>query len=400
MVNGAMRSGRLVAGRALLAAGLAFTLAGCRAENSASAAHTTVEAAPPEVGVVTARQAPVTLVKELPGRITPMRIAEVRPRVSGIVVDRAFEQGSVVKEGGVLYRIDPKPFEVELQSARAALAKAQAVFEQANRQEDRLRALLSGATTTQAQYDIALAAERQAEAEVQAQRAVVSRAQLNLDYATVRAPITGRIGRALVTEGALVAAETTHLATVQQLDPVYADFTQSVAELNQLRRALESGELKGVAPGQARARLFLDDGTEYPHDGRILFSDVTVDPGTAKVAMRGEFPNPKADLLPGMYVRVRIDEAVDTDAITVPGQAVQRNNAGGAEFFIINEEGRAVLVPVRLGRNLGSRVVVEDGLKPGQRVVVDGFQKFTPGSAVRPVEWSEANEVAAGTRVD
>ncbi|WP_367615151.1 efflux RND transporter periplasmic adaptor subunit [Rhodoplanes serenus] len=330
----------------------------------------------------------MTLTKELPGRITPMRIAEVRPRVSGIVVERSFQQGSVVEAGAVLYRIDPAPLQVELDKVKAALAKAEAVLYQASRQEDRLRTLLPAQATSQAQYELAVAAERQAEAEVAAQKAAVGQAQLNLDWATVRAPITGRIGRALVTEGALVNPnETTHLATIQQLDPIYADFTQSVGELNQLRRDLAEGRLKSVSPEAARVRLLLDNGAVYRHAGRLLFSDVSVDPGTAKVTLRGEFPNPDADLLPGMYVRVQIEEAIDTDGIVIPAQAVQRTTAGGSAVFVVNGEGRAMLQPVRAGRTLGAGVLIEDGLTPGWRVVVDGFQKFAPGDAVTPVPW-------------
>ncbi|MFL9828738.1 efflux RND transporter periplasmic adaptor subunit [Rhodoplanes sp. SY1] len=343
---------------------------------------------PPQVGVFKVEVASVTLTKELPGRITPMRIAEVRPRVSGIVVERSFQQGSLVEAGAVLYRIDPAPFQIELDRARAALAKAEAVLYQASRQEDRLRTLLPAQATSQAQYELAVAAERQAEAEVAAQKAAVGQAQLNIDWATVRAPISGRIGRALVTEGALVNPnETTHLATIQQLDPIYADFTQSVGELNQLKRDLAEGRLKSVSPEAARVRLLLDDGTTYRFPGRLLFSDVSVDPGTAKVTLRGEFPNPEADLLPGMYVRVQIEEAIDTDGIVIPAQAVQRTTAGGSAVFVVNDDGRATLQPVRAGRTLDAGMLIEDGLKPGWRIVVDGFQKFAPGDSVTPVPW-------------
>lgn len=379
-------------GRALIFA--AVLLAGTGPATTAFAGDA---AAAPEVGIVTVEPRPVTLIKELPGRVTPMRIAEVRPRVSGIIVERAFQQGSVVKKGEVLYRIDPLPFEVELESAKAALARAEASLFQASRQEDRLRTLLSGQTTTQAQYDLALSAERQAEAEVASQKAAVKRAQINLDYATIRAPITGRIGRALVTEGALVGQnEATHLATIQQLDPIYADFTQSVTELNQLKRDLATGRLRQVSPDAARVRLLFDDGTTYPQAGRLLFSDVTVDPGTGKVTLRGEFPNPQADLLPGTYVRVQIEEGISARAVTLPRQAVQRNNAGGSEVFVINNAGRAVLQPVRTGRTLGDQVVIEDGLQAGNRVVVEGFQKFVPGGAVTPVPWSASAAASAG----
>ncbi|CCE02807.1 efflux RND transporter periplasmic adaptor subunit [Bradyrhizobium sp. STM 3809] len=362
-----------------------LSLAACGDGGGAAVPHA---ANAPEVGVVKLESAPVTLTKDLPGRITSMRIAEVRPRVSGIVIERSFQQGGMVEAGAALYRIDPAPFEVELEKARAALAKAEAVLYQADRQEDRLKNLLKGEATTQAQYELAVAAERQAQADVAAQKAAVAQAQLNLDWATVRAPISGRIGRALVTEGALVNPnETTHLATIQQLDPVYADFTQSVDELNQLRRDLAEGRLKSVSREAARVRLLFDDGSMYKHPGRLLFSDVSVDPGTAKVTLRGEFPNPEGELLPGMYVRVQIEEAIDAAGIVVPSQAVQRTTAGGSAVYVVNDEGRANLQPVRLGRALNGGMLVEDGLKPGWRIVVDGFQKFGPGSAVTPVAW-------------
>jgi membrane fusion protein (multidrug efflux system) len=372
---------------------VALVLGACDAKKT-TASNT---ALPPEVGVLTVTKAPITLTKELPGRIAPIRVAEVRPRVGGIVVQRIFQQGSVVKADAVLYRIDPALFQVELARAEAALAKARAVALQTTRQEGRLKALLTGQTTTQAQYDLALAARQQAEAEVAAQKAAVEQAKLNLDYATVRAPIAGRIGRALVTEGALVGrTEATHMATIQQLDPIYADFTQSVTEVNDMKRALSDGNLRRVSPDAASVRLLFDDGSAYAFPGRLLFSDVTVDPGTAKVMLRGEFPNPKSELLPGMYVRVVIEEAIDIDGIAVPVQAVQRTDSGVSAVFVVNDSDRAILQPVRVGRTIGGRVTIEDGLKPGYRIVVDGFQKFTPGERVKPVPWSPINQASAG----
>ena len=365
---------------------IALSLLACSDKPSSQASDASP---PPEVGVITVVAAPITLTKELPGRITPIRIAEVRPRVGGIILERTFKQGSLVEAGTVLYRIDPATFQVELDRARAALAKAEAGLAQAARQEDRIKSLVAGNAASQAQYELALAAERQAEAEVAAQKAAVARAQLNLDYTTVRAPITGRIGRALVTEGALVGQnEATHLATIQQLDPIYADFTQSVTELNHLRRDLAEGRLKKVSSEEAIVRLMFDDGSMYPKVGRLLFTEINVDPGTGKVTLRGEFPNPNAELLPGMFVRVLIEEAIDVDAIAVPAQAVQRTNAGGSMVYVINDQGRAIAHPVRAGRMVGNQIVIEDGLAPGHRVIVDGFQKFTPGSAVTAVAWS------------
>jgi membrane fusion protein, multidrug efflux system len=351
-------------------------------------AEQTVTAAPPQVSVVTLQPSPRPYFRELPGRIAPTRVAEVRARVAGIVLERTFPQGADVKAGDVLYRIDPVKFEVELAAAEAALAKAQAVHDQAELQAKRVEKLISGQAASQAQYEIAVATFRQAQADVAARKADVARVKLDLDYTSVRSPINGRIGRALVTEGALVGqGEATHMATVQQLDPVYADFTQSAGDLQQLRRDLESGALEQVEPDAAKVRLVLDDGTLYPLPGKLLFSDASVDPGTGQVTLRGEFPNPKGELLPGMYVRVQIQQGTDGDALAVPQQAVQRNDSGGSEVYVVRPDNRAVIKPMRAGRVVDEQWLVLDGLDPGDRVVVEGFQKFEPGDIVNPVPW-------------
>jgi membrane fusion protein (multidrug efflux system) len=378
----------------LLATGLLFGLQAC-SEGPAVPAPTRA----PEVSVVTVEPGPRPYVRELPGRIAPTRIAEVRARVSGIVIERAFEQGSYVAVGDVLYRLDPVPFEIELQAAEAALGKANAVHEQASQQAERIQSLFDGQAASQAQRETAIANLRQAEADVAARKADVARAKLNLDRTVIRAPISGQIGRALVTEGALVGqGETTHLATIQQLSSVYADFTQSVAELNQLRRAFASGDLEKVAPDAARVRLILDEGESYALDGRLLFSDSTVDPSTGQVTLRGEFPNPKQELLPGMYVRVQIEQGIDPDALAVPQQAVRRNDAGSSEIYLVRADSRTVPSPVRLGRVVDDHWLVLDGIKPGDRVVVDGFQKFVPGDAVSPTPWRDGRTVDTASR--
>ena len=347
-----------------------------------------VTAAPPQVSIVTLQPSPRPYIRELPGRIAPTRVAEVRARVAGIVLERTFPQGADVKAGDVLYRIDPVKFEVELAAAEAALAKAQAVHDQAEQQAKRVEKLISGQAASQAQYEIAVATFRQAQADVAARKADVARVKLDLDYTSVRSPINGRIGRAMVTEGALVGqGEATHMATVQQLDPVYADFTQSAGDLQQLRRDLESGALEQVEPDAAKVRLVLDDGTLYPLPGKLLFSDASVDPGTGQVTLRGEFPNPKGELLPGMYVRVQIQQGTDGDALAVPQQAVQRNDGGGSEVYVVRPDNRAVIKPMRAGRVVDEQWLVLDGLDPGDRVVVEGFQKFEPGDLVNPVPW-------------
>jgi membrane fusion protein, multidrug efflux system len=355
---------------------------------------------PVEVGIVTMQPAARPYIRELPGRISPTRIAEVRARVSGIVVERTFQQGADVTIGDVLYRIDPGPFEVELQASEAALAKAQAVFEQASQQAKRVETLIAGRVATQVQHETSIANLRQAEADVAARKADVQRSRLNLEYATVRSPINGRVGRALVTEGALVLqGEATHMATVQQIDTVYADFTQSISEVNELRRLFEAGDLEAVAPETTKVRLVLDDGSIYPFPGKLLFTDATVDPTTGQVTLRGAFPNPRGELLPGMYVRVQIEQGIDSDALAVPQQAIQRNDAGESEVYIVTDDGRAIVRPVRIGRVVDDHWLVQEGLKPGDRVVVDGFQKFVPGSLVNPVPWRRERNTASDEAV-
>lgn len=361
--------------------GLALVLAACDEPASADAP----QSQPPDVGIVTVRAEPFALMRELPGRVAPTRVADVRPRVSGIVVQRLFEQGSDVKAGDPLYQIDPKPFEVELQASEAALERAKATLDLAQQQANRSGAMVKAQAIATAQHEIAVATVAQSKAEVAAREADVARARLNLDYATIRAPIGGRIGAARATEGALVVQnDTSNLATIQQLDTIYADFTQSVAELTRLRRAFESGDLERLAPDAVKVRLVLDDGTSYAHAGKLLFSEARVDASSGQVTLRGEFPNPNRELLPGMYVRVLIDQGVDSDAITVPEQAVQRNGGGGSEVFVVKDDNRTALQPVRLGAAQDGRWLVVEGLKAGDRVVVDGFQKFAAGDSVKP----------------
>lgn len=379
-----------------LAVGAALTalaLAGCSEGPAAPRA-----AEPQEVGVLALEPAPRPVVRELPGRIAPTRIAEVRARVSGIVVSRNFEQGSNVKAGDILYRLDDKPFEIELNAAEAALAKATAVLNQETQNARRAEALWPSRAISQSQLDMTIANLKQAEADVAARNADVARAKLNLDHTVIRAPISGRIGRALVTEGALVQSDATHVATIQQLSPIYADFTQSVAELNQLRRDVANGHMEEVAPGSATVRLILDEGEAYPYEGRLLFSDTTVDPGTGQVTLRGEFPNPKMELLPGTYVRVHIQQGIDPDALTVPQQAVRRNDTGASELFVVRDDNRAAVAPVRLGRALDGQWLILDGVKPGDRVIVDGFQKFVAGDLVDPRPLKTAGRSAGNPR--
>lgn len=378
----------------MMLAAFAPLLGACDESSSAVSASQSFE---PDVSVITVKPQARAIVRELPGRISPTRVAEVRPRVSGIVVERLFRQGSEVKAGDPLYRIDPRPFEVEVMANEAALAKADAALMQAQQQARRIATLTSQRAAPEAENEKTIAAELQAKAEVEGRKAELARAKLNLDYATVRAPIDGVVGAALVSEGALVMQNETNLATVQQLDPIYADFTQSVTELNQLRRAFESGDLDRIEADAVKVRLVLDDNTLYGLEGKLLFSDAKVDAHTGQVTLRGEFRNPKRELLPGMYVRVRLDQGLDSDAIAVPQQAVQRNGGGGSEVFVVKDDNRIAVQAVRTGSVQDGIWFVTDGLKAGDKVVVEGFQKFAAGDKVKPQSWSEA-EASADNR--
>ncbi len=354
-----------------------------------SAAQPTGTAPPPApVGIVVAEPTPTIVASELPGRLEPTRIAEVRARVPGIVQKRVFREGSEVKAGQLLFRIDPAPLQADLAAADASLQRAEAALALARAEVARFEPLVKANAISRQQFDNALAQQKLAQADVAAMRAARDRARLNLGYATVGAPISGRIGRALVTEGALVGqGEPTPMATIQQLDPIYVDFTQPATELARLRKAFESGSVERVAGESARVALVLDDGTEHPATGKLLFSDVTVDPGTGQVTLRAEFPNPDRSLLPGMYVRVRLEQGVDRQAIRLPRQAIQRSSDGGAWVWVVGDGDVPAQRTVTTGATVGDELIVRDGLKPGDRVVVEGFQKIRPGAPVSAEPW-------------
>jgi membrane fusion protein (multidrug efflux system) len=343
---------------------------------------------PPEVSVVTVTPGQVALMSELPGRIEALRTAEVRARVAGIVQKRVFREGSEVKENDVLFQIDPRPFEAAHANAAAATARAEATRDQMRAQAARAEALLARKLMSQQDYDEARANARQAEADVAAARATQDLHKLNLALATVRAPIAGRIGRALVTEGALVGqGETTPLALIQQLDTVYANFSQSSVELLKLRQALESGKLKR-AGDKAEVTLVMEDGSEYPQKGKLLFSDLAVDPSTGSISLRAEFPNPRRLLLPGMYVRVRMAQALASNAITVPQRALQRGPQGA--FVMLVKDGKVAVQPVETGAAQGDQWLVQSGLAGGEQVIVEGLQKVQPGMPVTAVPFGAA----------
>ena len=349
----------------------------------------------PQVRVETLQLQPLAISSELSGRILAPRTAEVRARVAGVVLKRVYREGSDVKQGDVLFLIDPAPFKADHDSARATLAKAQANLYQARLQEQRYRELVDDKAVSRQEYDNARASFLQADAEVAEAKAALERARLNLGYATVTAPISGRIGRALVTEGALVGQnETTPLATIQQLDPIHADVTQSTRELNALRRALRAGELQQVGDGQARATLIQDDGSAYPLPGKLLFSDISVDPSTNQITLRSEFPNPDLDLLPGSYVRVRLEQAVQPKGLSVPQRAILRDSAGVPKVLVVDPQARVSDRQVVLGSAQGDRWVVSEGLAPGEQVVIEGLQHVKAGDQVQVDEQPGATAVA------
>lgn len=357
---------------------LGLTLAACDKQAPVE------EKAPPRpVSVETVRVEPLAISSELSGRILAPRTAEVRARIAGVVLKRVYREGSDVKQGEVLFRIDPAPFQADYDSARAALAKAEANQFQARLQDQRYGELIAINAISRQDYDNARAAALQANADVAAAKAALERARLNLGYATVTAPISGRIGRALVTEGALVGQnESTPLATIQQLDPIHADLTQSTRELNALRRALRAGELQQVGQDQARATLIQDDGTAYPLPGKLLFSDISVDPSTGQITLRSEFPNPDLDLLPGSFIRVRLEQAIKQQAISVPQRAILRDSAGQPRVLLVDAEQRISERPIVLGSAQQDRWIVSEGLVPGERVVIEGLQHVRVGDQV------------------
>lgn len=349
---------------------------------------------PPEVGVVTVRLAPIGMVVDLPGRIEASRVAEIRARAAGILEKRLFKEGSDVKEGQLLFRIDAAPYEAALNSARAGLARARTQVSNSKQVVDRYTPLIKANAVSRQEYDNAVAAYRQAQADVAVAQASVKTAAINLSYANVTSPISGRIGRALVTEGALVGqGAATPLATVQQIDPVYVNITQSATAVMQLRRGLKSGQLKQADERDgASVRIRFDDGSIYEHRAVLLFTDLTVDPGTNQVALRAEVPNPRGDLLPGMYVRAELEQAEIPRAILLPQQAVTRSSTGNT-VTVIAADGSLSQRQVSIGSAHGADWIVLDGLKDGEQVMVDGFQKLQmmgPVNKVKAVPWKNA----------
>lgn len=340
---------------------------------------------PLEVGVITIAPTPFTFTEDLPGRTSALRVAEVRARVSGIVQKRLFKEGGEVKEGEILYQIDPAPYEAALKNAEGTLARAEANVASTQAQEDRSRRLLDSHVISKQEYDNSLASFRANQADVISGQGLVQTARINLGYTRVTSPITGRIGISQVTEGAYVQdSAATLLATVQQLDHVYVDVTQPSGQLLRLRQALASGRLKTDEAGEARVKLILEDGTAYAEEGALQFSDVTVSTTTSSFTVRAIFANPNGDLLPGMFVRARLEEGNTPDAILVPQLAVTRNTKGDPTALVVGPDGKAQLRQLQTPRAVGNQWLVADGLKFGDKLIVDNLQKVHPGTPVKP----------------
>lgn len=358
-----------------------FLLGGCKEGRSRPAGPPI-----PEVAVVTVSPQRLVLTTELPGRTSAYRIAEVRPQVSGLIQRRLFTEGSDVKAGDVLYQIDPAPFQAALDNARAALAKAEANVPAIRAKADRYRMLRDSQAVSQQDYDDRAAALLQAEAEVAYWKASVRTAAINLGYTRIRAPISGRIGRSNVTDGALVAAyQAQELTTIQQVDPIYVDVTQSATELQRLKRLGEAGRLKATGAEGRKVGLILPEGTPYRLEGTLQFRDVTVDPSTGSVIVRAIFPNPERVLLPGMFVRAVVQEGVAEEAILVPQQGVSRNSKGEPVALIVDDAGVVQQRILTLDRAIKDQWLVTSGLSAGDRLIVEGMLRVRPGMSVKSV---------------
>lgn len=345
----------------------------------------------PEVAAVTIRPEQVELTTELPGRTSAYRVAEIRPQVNGIVQKRMFNEGTDVKAGQVLYQIDPAPYQSALTNAKAALSRAEANLPAVRSRVERYKDLIPDKAVSQQDYDDAAAVLKQAEAEVEVNKAVVETARINLGYTQVTAPISGRIGRSGVTEGALVtASQPLPLATIQQLDPIYVDVPQSTADLLRLKDRLKTGRLDRNGTNQKKVRLLLEDGTTYSKEGTLQFQDITVDPTTGSVILRVVFPNPQGVLLPGMFEWAVVKEGVNRRAILIPQQSVSRDRKGNPSVLIVDAGGKVQPRMIVLDRAIGDKWLVSSGLSAGDRVIVEGLQRVRPGASVKVVPFEAA----------
>lgn len=353
---------------------------------------------PPAVGVVTVADQVVALQTELPGRVSPVRVAQVRARVNGVVLKRLFREGSEVKAGQVLYEIDAAPYRATADSAQASVAKAQANLDQASALVTRNQPLVQENAISKQDFATLVTNQKQAAADLAAARAAATSADINLDYATVRAPISGRIGQSLVTEGALVSQnEATALAVIQQTDTVYVNFTQSSADVLRLRKAIAAKQMRSKSDGSVPVRVVLEDGSELPRSGKLLFADLTVDATSGQITLRAEVPNSDGLLLPGQYVRVRLSQAELPSGILLPQQAVTRTGQGDT-VLVVDADGKPAPRPVTVGGEQNNQWVILSGLQKGEQVIVDGFQKMmVPGMPVKPVPWTPSGAEPAAT---
>jgi membrane fusion protein, multidrug efflux system len=370
-----------------------LVLAACNSDQPKGAAKP-----PQDVGVVTIHPQRVTLSTDLPGRTASFRVAEVRPQVNGVLQKRMFIEGADVKAGDQLYQIDPAPYQAALDSALAQLQHAEAAESIAKAQADRYTALKNTDAISKQDYDTTMATEQQALADIASARAAVETAQINLTYTRVLAPITGRTGRSM-TEGALLNAnQTQSLVTIQQLDPIYVDIPQSTVLITRLRREISSGQIKSIGDNEAAISLTLEDGSPYDEFGTLQFSEVTVDQGTGSVILRAVFPNPKAFLLPGMFVTTHLEEGTADKGILVPQQGVMRDPKGQASVFVVGPGDKVELRNIRTDRAIGDKWLVVDGLSDGDRIIVRGLQKVMPGADVHATEMTPDQLEAASAQ--
>jgi membrane fusion protein, multidrug efflux system len=347
----------------------------------------------PEVSFVTLQTTSVSTTAELSGRTSANLVAEVRPQVGGIILKRLFTEGTDVQAGQPLFQIDPSLYQAAIDNARAALARSEANLAATKLRAERMRELLVDKAVSQQDYDNADAALKQIQADIQYGKASLETAQINLKHTVITAPISGRIGRSGVTVGALVTAhQPLALATIQQMDPMYVDVTQSTAEILKLRRQLSEGRLDSSGKNMKNVRLFLEDGAEYPWKGNLQFQDVSVDPSTGSVILRMLFPNPKGVLMPGMFVRAVVQEGVRKDVLLIPQQAISRDPKGNPLTFIVDEKGMAQQKPLALDRAIGDSWIVSSGLAPGERVIVEGVLNVRPGAPVKAFPFGQAEK--------
>lgn len=374
-----------------------FLLGGCEVGHGRQAATLSI----PEVATVTVHPQQVELTTELPGRTSAYLIAEIRPQVNGIIQKRLFKEGSDVKAGQLLYRIDAASFQIALDSAKASLNRARANLPSFQLRAERYRELLPDKAVSRQDYDDAAAAVQQVRAEIEYWKTAVEAARINLGYTRVTAPISGRIGRSSVTDGALATAyQPAALATVQQIDPIYVDVVQSSAELLRLKRGLEAGRLSADGKNGQKAGLVLEDGVPYPLEGTLQFADVTVDPTTGSFFLRIVVPNPQYLLMPGMFVRAVVKEGIAEQAILVPQQGVMRNSKGEPFALVVDETGKVQQRMLTIDRAIGSQWLVASGLSPGERLIVEGMLNIRPGSTVKAVDFERGKAEGQGGSTD